>query len=133
MSLVLSNFGLRTRYGEIFVLTKKIEKSLNFAVWSFFDQFYGTKYYWHESWSPLGNRLATMLVATISAIILFLFFFLFLFRLLSHTRSARIKNLFSKSCSEHPKKLGIHPFEDSVGHLGAPWRPFWILQVGLRF
>ena len=27
--------------------------------------------------------------------------------------------------------LGLDPFPDLVGHFGAPWRPFWILQVVL--
>ena len=25
--------------------------------------------------------------------------------------------------------LGLDPFPDPVGHFGAPWQPFWILQV----
>ena len=31
------------------------------------------------------------------------------------------KSLFSKSCLDN--------FPDPVGHFGAPWRPFWILQT----
>ena len=50
----------------------------------------------------------------------------------SHRRSAWIKKLFSESCLEHPKTLGKTPFQDPIGHFGAPWRPFWILQVVRR-
>ena len=28
-----------------------------------------------------------------------------------------------------PQNLGVHPFPDPIGHLGAPWRPFWIFEV----
>ena len=28
--------------------------------------------------------------------------------------------------------LGLDPFPDPVGHFGAPWRPFWILQAVRR-
>ena len=28
--------------------------------------------------------------------------------------------------------LGMDPFPDPVGHFGAPWRPFWILQAVRR-
>ena len=31
-----------------------------------------------------------------------------------------------------PKNLGVHTFPDPVGHFGAPWRPFWILQAVWR-
>ena len=44
-----------------------------------------------------------------------------------HRRSARIKKLISGKLLRMPTT-----FEDSVGHFGAPWRPFWILQVVRR-
>ena len=31
-----------------------------------------------------------------------------------------------------PNNLGLDPFPDPVGHFGAPWRPFWILQAVRR-
>ena len=31
-----------------------------------------------------------------------------------------------------PKTLGVDTFPDPVGHFGAPWRPFWILQLVRR-
>ena len=31
-----------------------------------------------------------------------------------------------------PKNLGVNIFPDPVGHFGAHWRPFWILQVMQR-
>ena len=39
--------------------------------------------------------------------------------------------MFSESCLEHPN-LGIDTFPDPIGHFGAPWRPFWILQAVRR-
>ena len=39
------------------------------------------------------------------------------------------KNLFSESCLERPKNLGVDTFPDPVGHFGAPWGPYWILQA----
>ena len=28
-----------------------------------------------------------------------------------------------------PKNLGEDPFPDPVGHFGAPWWPFWIIDA----
>ena len=47
----------------------------------------------------------------------------------SHRRSARIKKLILRKLLKMANNLGLDPFPDPVGHFGAPWRPFWILQV----
>ena len=78
--------------------------------------------------SPLGSRLPTLIVATISII-----FFLFVFSP-SHPflieGVLQSKNLLSKSYSEL-NNLVVYPFPDPdpVGHFGATWRPFWILHL----
>ena len=38
------------------------------------------------------------------------------------------KNLFRESCLECPKNLGVDFCQDTVGHFGAPWRPFWTFE-----
>ena len=55
-----------------------------------------------------------------------LFFFIGTF---SHRRSARMKKLILQKWLKMANNLGSDPFPDPVGHFGAPWRPFWILQV----
>ena len=47
----------------------------------------------------------------------------------SHKRSARIKKLIQQKLIRAPKTLEAETFPDSVGHLWAPYRPFWIFQV----
>ena len=81
---------------------------------------------WCCSRSPLGGRLAMTLVATISTVFFFFFFFSF-FSLcffsvvyVSHRRSARIKKLISRKWLEMANNLGLDPFQDHIGHFGAP-------------
>merc|ERR1711954_400716 len=50
----------------------------------------------------------------------------------SHRRSARIKKLILRKLTGSPKNLGVDTFPDPLRHFGAPWRPFWILQVVRR-
>ena len=51
----------------------------------------------------------------------------------SHRRSAQIKKLILSKLTGAPKNLGLDPFPDPVGHFGAPWRQFWILQYWTPF
>ena len=69
-----------------------------------------------------GGRLAMILVATINDIIFSFLFFFFLFPSSTFLIEGVLgsKNLLSESCLECPK---------TVGHFGAPWRPYWILQT----
>ena len=50
----------------------------------------------------------------------------------SNRRSARIKKLIQRKLTTAPKNLGLDPFSDPVGHFGAPWWPFWVLQAVRR-
>ena len=50
----------------------------------------------------------------------------------SHRRSAWIKKLILRKWLQMANNLGLDPFPDHVGHFGAPWRPFWILQAVWR-
>ena len=65
----------------------------------------------------------------------FIYFFSCFFSVVyfSHRRSARIKKLILQKWLEMANDLGLDPFPDYVGRFGAPWRPFWILQVVLCF
>ena len=47
----------------------------------------------------------------------------------SHRRSAWIKKLIYQKLTGTPKNLKVDTFPDPVGHFGAHWRPFWILQA----
>ena len=58
-----------------------------------------------------------------------LLFFHFSATTFSHRRNARIKKLILWKLTGAPKNWGVDTFSDSDGHLGAPWRPFWILQA----
>ena len=52
---------------------------------------------------------------------------------ISQTTAAWIKILFHKPKLKGVHKiLGLDPFSDHVGHFGAPWQPFCILQVVWR-
>ena len=44
-------------------------------------------------------------------------------------RSAWIKKLIQLKLLRIPKNQGVDTFPDPVGHFGAPWRPFWMLQA----
>ena len=61
-------------------------------------------------------------------------YFLFLFSVVyfSHRRSALIKKLILRKLLRLPKNLGVDTFPDPVGHFGAHWRPFWVLQAVRR-
>ena len=59
----------------------------------------------------------------------FPFLFFFSVATFSLRRSARIKKLILRKLLRMPKNLGVDTFPDPVGLFGAPWRPFWILEV----
>ena len=71
-----------------------------------------------------GGRLATTLMAITINVIIFSFFLI--------EGALGLKNLFSESCLECPKNLGVDIFPDPVGHSGAHWRPFYIFQAVRR-
>ena len=76
------------------------------------------------------GRLATTLVATISTVTysFFLFFPFFSVVYFSHRRRARIKKLILRKLLEMANNLRLDP----LGHFGAPWWTFWILQAVRR-
>ena len=77
--------------------------------------------YWHE-WSAFQS-------IAVRAVDWHDNYFHYSFPPLSHRRSARIKKLVVQKLTRAPKKHWVHHFLDPVGHFGAPWRPFWILQA----
>ena len=50
----------------------------------------------------------------------------------NHRRSAWRKKLILRKLPRMPKNLRVDTFPDPVGHFGAPWRPYWILQAVWR-
>ena len=88
--------------------------------------------FWHEraafqrsafGWSNAGNDV----VATIIISLFFFSRFFPIFTVFFH--SARIKKLILRKLLRTPKNLGVDNFPDPVGHFGAPWRQFRILQA----
>ena len=77
--------------------------------------------YWHE-WSTFQS-------IAIQAVDWHDDYFHYSFPPLSHRRSARIKKLIVRKLTGAPKKHGVHPFLDPVGHFRAPWRQFGIFVV----
>ena len=87
------------------------------------------KYY--QLWRSHLFQIGTSVQSSSSFFFFFLFLFFFFLSVVyfSHRRSARIKKLMVRNLTGAPKKHGLHPFLDPVGHFGAPWRPFWIFVV----
>ena len=83
--------------------------------------------------STAGNDVvATIFIRLFSFFFFFPVFFPFFFSSVatfSHRRSARIKKLILRKLLRMPINLGVDTFPDPVGHFGAHWQPFWILQV----
>ena len=101
----------------------------------------GYESFWHEraayQRSEFGRSTAGNDVVATTIISLFSFFPPIFFSVssvatFSHRRSARIKKLIQRKLLRTLQNLEIDTFPDPVGHFGAPWRPFWILQAVRR-
>ena len=88
----------------------------------------------HSSWSAFGRPPGNDVSGHYKHHYLFFFHFPFFFSVatFSHRRSARIKKLIQRKLLRMPKNLGVDTFPDPVAHFGAPWQPYWILQVVRR-